>query len=236
MTETILLRQKRAEHLKRSRFRFWMPVLLMAAGMSLLWSMVPYALILKPPRASNPNRPARGPAAAYVELEPAYAAQAFKKIRSAWASDAQNGKLSLEMGLVDLERPLPEPWYLEEGSLYPGKWSPAPPQPLPQPPPPIIPPALPIPDVTFPPPVSGVRHTLSADLKRAGFTFTPPELPLPEANGNGIFEVETDETGRVIHLLLLTKRTPSLARIEQAIFRGTAQSAAIGQITCEWQN
>ena len=59
MTESTILRQKRAEHLKRSRFRFWLQVLLMAAGMSLLWSMVPYSLILTPPRASTGGLPPR---------------------------------------------------------------------------------------------------------------------------------------------------------------------------------
>ena len=65
MTDALLaIQQKRKEHLKRSRFRFWLPVLLMAAGISLLWSLVPYPLILKPPRARlSPQRPRSAAAA-----------------------------------------------------------------------------------------------------------------------------------------------------------------------------
>lgn len=221
-------------------FRLWWPVVAILVGVGLLWSMFPFSVFMKGPLETG----GRGqglpsvPHAAYVRLDPQYAAEALRKIRSAWATDEQSGKLSFEMELVELGNAPKAPWKLEHGARYPGSWKPAE----------VIPLRQPLPEIGAPcsvalnrqdalpqiPPHLPLRLIYSGTLKVQNFTFVLPTFSHEEPAGSGTFSIETDEQGRVIHLLLLSQRNNVLAQFEQAIFRGTARGAARGELTIEW--
>lgn len=223
---------------KARLFRLWWLVVVTMFGVGLLWSMFPFHLFSDRNEISKEGRKATVSHAAYVQLDPQYAAEAIRKIRSAWATDEQGGKLSFEMELVELEDTPETPWSLEHGAYYPGEWEPAKMVPLEQ--------ALP--EIKAPyriaskerdvlpriPPHLPPRLIYSGTLKAQNFTFVLPSFSPDEPAGSGTFSIETDAEGRVIHLLLLSPRNSVLAQFEQAIFCGTAKGASQGRLTVEW--
>jgi hypothetical protein len=220
----------------RGAVRFWWPAIAAIGGLAALWCDVPFTALFRKPL---PPRPIPEEArAALVTLDPAYAAQVFGAIRATWVSGARAGKLSSEGDAFELSSPLPPLWLLEKGRDYPGEWKPNVVKPLEQSLPEISAPVLvdaPEP-VPLPPPKPGIRVEMGSDLGRAKFAFSRPALPLPEASGELRFEIETDEGGQPVHVLLLSARTQSAALFEQAIRQGHADGPARGTLRCAWLN
>ena len=215
-------------------------MVLILNGVALLWSLFPFSVFMGRNGSAADAAPAAWRShAAYVRVDPRAAAAAIRKIRSAWATDEQSGKLSFEMELVEMGGASQPPWQLARGARYPGRWQPAEVYPLPQRAPSIAWPAYePLPAEAEPPPQAASNASprlIYSDALEAGqFAFTPP-VPSPEApEGNGTFYLETDETGRVVHLLLLSPVNPTLSRFEHALHLGRARGAVRGEVTVEW--
>ena len=220
----------------RGAIRFWWPAVVAVGVLAALWFNVPFAVLFRKPL---PPRPIPGEArAALVTLDPAYAVQVFGAIRATWVSGARARKLSSEGDAFEISSPLPPLWLLESGRDYPGKWEPAAVQPLEQ-----LMPVIPAPvsadapePVPLPAPAPGVRVEMGLELDKAKFSFKVPALPLPDSSGALRFEVETDDVGEPIHVLLLSIRTKSAALFEQAIRQGHAEGSVRGTLNCAWLN
>lgn len=234
------------ESTNRSRYRaraarrpllFWWQAFVLLAGMVLLWSQLPIAAVLFEPRAVPVLSDAH---AAYVELNPQYAAQAFKKSLTAWTSGGSGGKTAngMELGTIDLGTSLKPPEFLQQGLRYPGAWQPLPVSELP----------VRLSEVPFasaqaepgetqkaPPAFQGVRAELDRGLKAASFVFSVTnDAALLGRSGHCRFYLETEKDGAVAHLLLLTPRTPAAAAFELQLLRGRASGAARGMIDLYW--
>ena len=215
---------------------FWWQAFLLLGVVILLWSQLPMSAVLYEARVFAPLPDAR---ASYVLLDPAYALQALKRMRTSWTAEGRpEGKGDDEMQLeaVDLNDALPSPSFLEQGAVYPGRWQPAAVSPLPQPLPDLrIASAADASDVVrLRKATLGIRPSLDASLVAAGFKFPLPSGALPERTGSCRFYLETEVDGSVIHLLLLSPWGKSAAVFEQALLRGQAKGAVRGFVSFSW--
>jgi len=219
----------------RHPVRFWWQPFFLLGIMILLWSQLPVASVLFETRIFSPLPE---PRASYVALDPAYAAQTFKKMRMTWTlgRTAEKSAAEMELGAFELTKALQPPSFLEQGSRYPGLWQPAEVYALPQK----------LPDIgvssvsdapsrmKWPEPPQGIRTTLDQMLSAAKFAFPLPKETLPEHAGYCRFYLETDADGSVAHLLLLSPWTVSAGLFERALLRGRAQGATRGFVDCAW--
>jgi len=218
----------------RRPFLFWWQAFFVLSVTVLLWSQLPLTAVRFEARKLPPLPEAH---AAYVVLDPHYAAHAFKKSLTAWTSGGASERLSpgLEIGGFDLGNARQPPEYLEQGRRYPGVWQPWTVAPL----------GVSLPDVFVASatasenvstnlPHQGMRIELGKMLRESSFTFPVLNKELPERMGHCRFYVETESDGTVVHLLLLTPRTPSAAAFELMLFRGHASGAARGSVDLYW--
>lgn len=236
MGEQGQIRQRYRAKAARRPLLYWWQAFVLLGAVVLLWSQLPLTAILYEPRPVPPLHEAR---AAYVTLDPAYAAQAFKKSLTEWTlvrSDKQQAS-GLELGNIDLESALSAPEYLEQGACYPGEWQPSVVRPLRQR----------LPDVVVPsaaevrPPErlrgsdTGVRVSVSPALEAVKLSF-PAVKPDngAERSGQCRFYVETGADGAVEHVLLLTAQSPGAAYFERALLKGRAAGAARGFVEVNW--
>ena len=228
------LRRYRARAARRPVL-FWWQAFLLLGVVVLLWAQLPMSAVLYETRVFAPLAEAR---CSYVLLDPAYAVQALKKMRTSWTAAGADGKNNgeMELGIVDLNDVLQPPSFLDQGAVYPGKWQPAAVSPLPQPLPDIRIPS--VADaaavVRLPEPASGIRSSLDSSLAAARFTFQPPNGVLPDREGSCRYYVETDVDGTVVHLLLLSPWCGSASVFEQALLRGKAKGTVRGFVSLSW--
>lgn len=219
----------------RRPFLFWWQAFLLLGGIILLWSRLPVAAVLFEPRRAPPLPE---PHAAYVTLDPAYAAQVFKKTMLAWTLGGKGEKLSpgMDVGLAELDHTLQPPEFLDQGGHYPGVWQPSAVAPLKQRLPDMNVPRIGDAAVaaSLPAPPQGVRVLLDQALSAAAFAFPVPTNPVQERSGQCRFFVETDADGSVAHLLLLSPRTDSVPVFELALSRGKARGAVRGFVDLYW--
>jgi hypothetical protein len=214
---------------------YWWQAFVLLGGVVLLWCQLPLTAVLYDAR-SVPPLPE--PRAAYVVLDPSYAAQAFKKSLTAWTlgGGAEKRSAGLELSSIDMESTLRSPEYLEQGARFPGVWQPSVVRPLDQALPEIgvgsagasAPPRSPREQET------GVRVALSPALASLKFTFPEKQEAPPERSGQCRFYVETGADGAVEHVLLLTARTPGAAVFERALSKGRARGAGCGFVDLYW--
>ena len=217
---------------------FWWQAFLLLGVAALLWSQLPVSALLYEVRVIPPLPEAH---VSYVTLDPAYAAQVFTKTMMAWTLSDQGEKLAsgMDLGTVELDSGIRPPEFLEQGARYPGSWQPAAVYPL----------AQRLPEVTVPLAVDasvftrlpevphGVRIELDQALTAAAFSFpVPKDDKVPVHNGHCRFYLETEADGAVVHLLLLTPRTESVAVFEQALLRGQARGSARGVVELFWKH
>jgi hypothetical protein len=214
---------------------FWWQAFFLIGVVATLWSQLPVTAVLF---ESRPVPPQHGPRAAYVLLGDADAAQAFKRSLTAWTlGGTRNGQPSgLELGGVELGDAIPAPRYLEQGMRYPGEWRPSAVTPLPQKLPEVRPPSVAAvpesaPALEAP---SGVRLTLSGELKAAAFTCPVGEDQPPERSGRCRFYVETGRDGWVEHVLLLTARSLGAAVFERTLLKGRTTGPVRGFVDVDW--
>jgi hypothetical protein len=214
---------------------YWWQAFLVLGTVVFLWSQLPLTAVLYEARTVPPLPEAH---AAYVELDPAFAAQAFKKSLSAWTLGVGGGKLvpGLDLGGIDMENTLQPPEYLEHGAYFPGVWQPASVLPLAQRVPEVRVPS--VADGQVPSRLSereaGVHVVLSSALQSIKLSFPfKQELP-PERSGQCRFYVETGKDGTVEHVLLLTAGSPGAAFFERALLRGRANGAGCGFVDLYW--
>lgn len=236
MGEQGQIRQRYRAKAARRPFLYWWQAFVLLGAVVLLWSQMPLTAVLYELR---PVPPLHEPRAAYVTLDPAYAAQAFKKSLTAWTlggSDKQRVS-GLELGNIDLESALSAPEYLDQGSRYPGVWQPSVVRPLRQR----------LSDVAVPSAAgarplarmhvvdAGVRVSVSPSLKAVNLSF-PAVSPDKgaERSGQCRFYVETGSDGAVEHVLLLTAPSPVSAFYERALLKGRASGAGRGFVDVNW--
>ncbi len=214
---------------------FWWQAFLLLAAILFLWSLLPVAAVLFEARVVPPLSE---PHAAYVTLDPAYAAQVFKKTMMAWTLGSTGEKLSpgMDVALAELDHALPPPEFLEQGARYPGVWQPSAVEPLAQ-----RLPEMNVPlagdasaSAAWPLPPQGVRAVLDQALSAAAFVFPVPKNHVPERSGHCRYYVETEADGTMAHMLLLSPRTEAVAVFEQALLRGRARGAARGFVDLYW--
>jgi hypothetical protein len=214
---------------------FWWQAFLLLGGTLFLWSRLPVAAVLFEARVVPPLSE---PHAAYVTLDPAYAAQVFKKTMMAWTLGGKGEKLSpgLDIALAELDHALQPPEFLVQGSRYPGVWRPSAVEPLAQRLPEMKMPFSGEPSAAagVPLPPQGIRAVLDSALAAAAFSFPVPTNRLPERSGHGRYYLETDADGLVAHVLLLSSRTEAMPVLEQALSRGQARGAARGFVELLW--
>jgi len=216
---------------------FWWQAFLLLGVAALLWSQLPVTALLYEVRVIPPLPDAH---VSYVTLDPAYAAHVFTKTMMARSLSGQGEKLEsgIDLGTVEMDSGTQPPEFLEQGARYPGSWQPAEVYPLVQR----------LPDVTVPVDVGasvftrlpeaphGVRTELDQTLTAAAFSFPVPSGDkVPARDGHCRFYLETEPDGTVVHLLLLTPRTESVAVFEQALSRGQARGAARGVVELFWK-
>jgi len=81
----------------------------------------------------------------------------------------------------------------------------------------------------------GMQVILSPALQHCGFHFTVPDEAVTGKAAVARFHVETDSSGRVIHLLAEPCDNPTGARlIETAINAGSASCAGFGNVQVSW--
>jgi len=215
---------------------FWWQAFLLLGVVALLWCQLPMTAVFYEPRVFTPLPSAH---AAYVELDPAYAAQTVRRAVMAWTLGGAAGKRTAgsDFGLDELSDALQPPEFLDQGVRYPGVWRPAEVQPLAQrlgevdaPSAVGAPKAAPLPA-----PPLGVRVVPDAALAEVGFTVVPQTAALSEGEGHGRFYVETGADGAVEHVLLFSPRTETVAAVERALMRGRATGAARGFVDVYWK-
>lgn len=228
-------RQRYQAKAARRPILYWWQAFVLLGAVVLLWGQLPLTAVLFDAR-SVPPLPE--PRAAYVVLDPSYAAQAFKKSLTAWTLGGPGEKRSagLELGNIDMESSLQAPEYLEQGARFPGVWQPSVVRPLDQALPEMREPSA----AAAPPPgrpreaEAGVRVAVSPALKSLKFP-TPAKQELSfERSGQCRFYVEAGVDGSVEHVLLLTARTPGVAVFERALSRGRAVGAGGGFVDLYW--
>ena len=214
---------------------FWWQAFLLLACIVFLWSQLPVAAVLFEARVVPPLPE---PHAAYVTLDPAYAAQVFKKTMMAWTLDGKGEKLSsgMDVSLADLAPALRAPEFLEQGARYPGAWQPSEVKPLTQRLPEMIVPlagdASAIGRSSLP--QQGVRALLDQALAKAAFSFPMPKNQWAERSGHCRYYLETETDGRVAHVLLLSPLTDAVPVFEQALSRGQSHGAVRGFVDLYW--
>lgn len=228
-------RQRYRAKAARRPLLYWWQAFVLLGAMALLWYQLPLTAVLYEAR-SVPSLPE--PRAAYVALDPAYAAQAFKKSVTGWTLGGGGEKRApgLDLGGINLESSLQQPEYLEQGARFPGVWQPSVVRPLPQVLPEVQRPSLPEPRLPAPPrkPETGVRIALSPALESTKFLFPAKQEVPQERNGGCRFYVETGDDGAVEHVLLLTARSAGAAVFERALLKGRASKAACGFVELYW--
>ena len=225
----------RAKAARRPVLFWWQAFLLLGVAV-LLWCQLPMTAVFYEPRVFTPLPSAH---AAYVTLDPAYAAQTVRRTVMAWTLGGAAGKRAAgsDFGLDELSDALQPPGFLDQGVRYPGVWRPAEVQPLAQrlgevgAPSAVGAPAA----APLPAPPQGVRVVPDAALAAMGFTAVPQKAALSEGEGHGRFYVETGTDGAVEHVLLFSPRTETVAALERALLRGRATGAARGFVDVYWK-
>jgi hypothetical protein len=214
---------------------YWWQAFFLLGVVALLWSQLPMTAVLYDARGAAPLPE---PRAAYVALDPAYAAQAFKKSLTAWTLGGGGDRSTpgLELGGIDMASALRAPEFLEQGAVFPGVWRPAAVRPLDQP----------LPEVRVPSQAeaggvrrvpetgAGVRVSLSPSLEAAGFAFPLKPDVQPDRGGQCRFYVEVGADGGVEHVLLMSARSAGAAALERALLKGRADGAARGFVDLYW--
>ena len=225
----------RAKAARRPVLFWWQAFLLLGVAV-LLWCQLPMTAVFYEPRVFTPLPSAH---AAYVTLDPAYAAQTVRRTVMAWTLGGAAGKRAAgsDFGLDELSDALQPPGFLDQGVRYPGVWRPSEVNPLEQrlggvdaPSAVGAPRAAPLPA-----PPQGVRVVPDAALAAMGFTAVPQKAALSEGEGHGRFYVETGADGAVEHVLLFSLRTETVAALERALLRGRATGAVRGFVDVYWK-
>jgi len=215
---------------------FWWQAFFLLGVVVLLWSELPMTAVFYEPRVFPPLPEAH---ASYVTLDPAYAAQAFRKTVMAWTLGGAAGKRAseLELGLDELNDALPPPAFLEQGVHFPGVWKPSEVEQLAVRLGEVAVPATGgAPAVTpLPAPPQGVRVLPDAALEAVGFKVSLNAAELPEREGRGHFYVETGADGTVEHVLVFPPRSAAVAVLARSLQRARATGAARGFVEVYWK-
>ncbi|MFO7936324.1 MAG: hypothetical protein R6V06_01800 [Kiritimatiellia bacterium] len=214
--------------------QFWMQPFLLLLLIGLLWRMLPVPALLFDSRVV---RPLPFSHVSYVRLEPAFASEVMRmSMQSLRRTESYGGNVISFEAVEPYEAPGP-PEFMEEGSFYPGKWSPDDVTPL----------AQGLPDLlcVSPPPslyressplAEGFRMRIAPTLRKAGFAM--PDINTEQLPGTGTvrFFVETDEKGSVVHVILLDPNVEGAYFLERMLYQGTSLKPASGEITFMWRN
>ena len=222
---------------KRRPILFWWQPFAALVIVALLFSNVPVSSIWR--QTLTLAVPLSSPTAAYVTVDPDYAAQLSKHSLATWMTGQTQkpNRPGLDLGALDFDDKLGAPDFLEQGDVTQSSRPPmmlaALPVALAEI---VIPPAAPAPKVVFPrKSQDGIFITASAALTAAAFTFPSEELKAMKTRlGESRFYVETDVEGNVAHVLLRSKPSPETMTVERALMRGRAQGAASGTLDIRW--
>lgn len=228
------IQKYRAKSAKKP-LQFWLQPFLLLLLIVVLWHLLPFSALIYKPRIMQPL-PA--PHVFYVKLDPVFASDVLRVSMQTWRrTELGGGGDAISFEEVDPYEPLGAPQLLEQGSVYPGRWAPDDVTPL----------AQSLPDLLYtsktatlyPTDVAaekGVRFSLSPALKKAGFKCTEIKLANLKGAGSARFFVETDDTGSVAHVLLLTPEVESAVAVEHLLYRGSAKKAVRGELQIMWRN
>jgi hypothetical protein len=218
----------------RSAGAFWMPSLLVLGGLLLLLALWPHRLRRSVPRA-QPAAMARHmlpeAAASYVLLKGSYPVR--DPLRNHWVSSADGAALP-ESDAAAAPR-LPAAEYT--GLSAAAAWTPL----LigvPAPPPPSLAERA-VPGVfgAIAPQTHAPHVRLSPGLEKAAFRFDLPAGLATNTPATAHFDLELDEKGDVMLLLVEPCDNPAAARLlEAAISRGYGSGTAAGRVTVSWGN
>lgn len=215
---------------------FWWQAFFLLGVVVLLWSQLPMTAVFYEPRVFPPLPEAH---ASYVTLEPAYAAQAFRKTVMAWTLGGVVGKRTsdLEFGLDTLNDALHPPVFLEQGVRYPGAWKPAEIEQAAVRPGEVDVPSAAEGAAVTPLPASpqGLRVVPDAALASVALKVQTAGVELPEREGHGRFYVETGADGTVEHVLVFSPRSESMAVLARSLARARADGAARGVVEIYWK-
>lgn len=231
MTDSAKYRAKAA----KKPLQFWLQPFMLLLLIILLWRLLPVAAVLYKPRVIQPLST---PHVSYVKLDAAYASEVLRSSMQAWRRidfGSEGDAISFEA--VEPFEPLGDPRLLEQGSVYPGRWTPDDVTPL----------ALRLPSLLYRSDATslyaseinealGVRIIYSPSLRAAEFEI--PEIQLSKFSGSGSarFYVETDEKGAVAHVLVLDPDVKSAFFVERALYQGSAAQAVRGELEVMWRN
>ena len=225
----------RAKAARRPVLFWWQAFLLLGVAV-LLWCQLPMTAVFYEPRVFPPLPAAH---AAYVTLDPAYAAQTVRKTVMAWTlgGTAEKRAAGSDFGLDELNDALQPPGFLDQGVRYPGVWRPAEVNPLAQRLGEVEVPSAGGPPTAapLPAPPQGVRVVPDAALAAVAFTAVPQKAALSGREGHGRFYVETGADGAVEHVLVFSPKTDAVAALERALLRGRATGAARGFVDVYWK-
>jgi hypothetical protein len=232
MSELRIYRAKAA----RRPLQFWLQPFLLLLLIALLWHLLPVSALLFKPRLVQPLP---DPHVFYVKLNPAYAAEVLRASMQAWHRSGGGSGDNISLDAVEPFVPLGAPALLEQGSVYPGRWSPGDVTPLAQ----ALPDLFCASGITtrfpFEPgsrKLQGVKIECDPALAEADFSFPEEEILKIPGSGSCRFFVETDDDGTVVHLLVLDGWGENSAKIGRMLDRGSSRGAARGELRVMWRN
>ena len=215
--------------------QFWLQPFLLLLIVVLLWRQLPVSAVMYKTRLVQPLPSAH---VFYVNLDPAFATEVLRASMQAWRrTEFGGGGDAISFEEVEAFEPLGPPQLLEQGSVYPGKWTPGDVTPLAQ----TLPELLYRSDTESLYPSNfmvqkGARVFLDPVLKKAGFIFPKVALSQLPGTGSARFSVETGDDGCVVHVLTLDPDVKSAASVERLLYRGVSKKAVRGEVQVMWRN
>lgn len=226
--------QKYRAKAAKKPLQFWLQPFVLLLFIVLLWRLLPFSALMYKPRVMQPL-PA--PHVFYVNLDSVFASEVLRTSMQTWRrTEFGGGGDAISFEEIDPFEPLGPPQLLEQGSVYPGRWTPGDVTPL----------AQSLPDLLytsrratlFPFDVveeKGLRVSLSPALKKAEFDFPEKELADLKGSGSARYCIETDAKGSVVHVLSLNPEIETSVLIERLLYRGNSKDAVRGELQIMWR-
>jgi len=235
MTEIKPYRAKPA----RGPLQFWWQPFVMLLLVLMLCRLLPVSAVLYKSRVVQPLPAAH---VFYVNLDPDYALEILRISMQTWRRSNLGGSGSdgMSMDVVELSVPLDAPEFLEQGSRYPGTWTPGVVTPLAQSLPDLLCATAPFDRYGNLTAVrskqTGFHAVLDPALIKARFSLPEKELSDFKGSGHCRFYVETLEDGSVEHVLCLSSSFKEVNAVERAMHLGRAKGAVRGEVELWWRN
>ncbi|MDA3925450.1 MAG: hypothetical protein PF904_12200 [Kiritimatiellae bacterium] len=222
----------------RRPVQYWLQPFVLILMILLLWHLLPITAVLFKPRVVQPL-PA--PHVFYVNLDPDYAMEILRASMQTWRSfklgDSESDGMAMDD--VELSMPINSPEFLEQGSIYPGKWIPGV----------VTPMAQLLPDLLCPTPPykrkslsesakkqTGFHSELDAALRSAQLILPLDSFSAVKGSGRCRFYIETLQDGSVAHVLCLSSSVDDISALERALYLGRAKTSAQGEVEFWWRN